>query len=195
MSHDFGLAVPPRRPKSSVCTEVTENYSSVPYLHRIRRARCIHGKCCTRLNKTVSDENMNQLLTAAITVFSGVLVYTAGQYFLKLILEPIFEIRKAVARINYLIVYYANIMHSSSKESDYVKNELRAAASRLLELMHIPAWYGLSRRLFDMPDEESLLAAIPQMIGLSNSVGQQTPYDPKDDRIKEIRRLLKLKEI
>lgn len=140
-------------------------------------------------------EGMKQLLTAAMTVFSGVLVYTAGQYFLKLILEPIFEIRKAVARVNYLIVYYANHMYSPSEESDRVRNELRESTSRLLELMHIPAWYGLSHRLFDMPDEESLLAAIPQMIGLSNSVGLKTPYDPKDERIKEIRRLLKLKAI
>ncbi len=105
------------------------------------------------------------------------------------------EIRKAIARINYLIVYYANKMYSPSEESDYLRDELRASASRLLEIMQIPAWYKLSRHLFDMPSEGSLLAAIPHVIGLSNTVGKKDPYNPKDDKIKEIRRLLRLKEI
>ena len=138
---------------------------------------------------------MSGPLTASITVLTGVIIYILGQYFLKLILEPIFELRKAIARINYLIVYYANRMYTPSKESEYVRDELRASASHLLELMHLPVLYGLSRRLFDMPDAGSLLASIPQMIGLSNTVGEQTPYDPKDERIKEIRRLLQLREI
>ena len=141
------------------------------------------------------EEIMSELLTASITVLTGVIIYIFGQYFLKLILEPIFELRKAIARINYLIVYYANKMYTPSQQSEYVRDELRASASRLLELMHLPAWYGLSRRFFDMPDEGSLLASIHQVIGLSNSVGKQTPYDPKDERIKEIRKLLQLREI
>ena len=138
---------------------------------------------------------MSELVTAALAVLSGVVVYTAGQYFLKCILEPIFELRKAVARINYLIVYYANKMYTPSEESAYVRDELRASASRLLELMHLPAWYELSRHLFGMPSERQLLNAIPQIIGLSNSVGQRTPYDPKNERISEIRKLLKLRRI
>lgn len=40
----------------------------MPYLHRIRRARCILGKCRTRLNKTVRHE-MKIVLAAFYTVF------------------------------------------------------------------------------------------------------------------------------
>jgi hypothetical protein len=64
---------------------------------------------------------MSELLTASITVLTGVIIYILGQYFLKLILEPIFELRKAIARINYLIVYYANIMYTPSQQSEYVR--------------------------------------------------------------------------
>lgn len=121
---------------------------------------------------------MNEFITALITSILGVFIYVTGQYLTKFLLIPMLEIKKLISRINYLVVYNANRMHSPSEESEHAANELREVASRLLETMHIPLRYKWFRIFFNMPKKDSLLAAIPHVIGLSNSIGHKTPYDP-----------------
>jgi len=135
---------------------------------------------------------VSELLTAALAVATGVVVFVVGQYFVRLVIEPVSELRKAIARVNYLMLYYANKMYSPSEDAEYVKKELRESASRLLELVHIPALYRFIYGIFDMPSAKDIENAIPLIIGLSNNVGEKTPDDPKYVRIEEIRKLLKL---
>jgi len=73
------------------------------------------------------------LLTAATTVFGGVLVFVTGQIVTRFILEPILEYRKVVARISEALLAHAHFFADSGPDSAKEKG-LSEAADEIRQL-------------------------------------------------------------
>jgi hypothetical protein len=72
------------------------------------------------------------ILTAAVTVITGVIVYVAGQIVSKFLIEPYQEYRKVVGEIVFALVFYASVSGGTKEErQDEAWRAFRQNAARL----------------------------------------------------------------
>ena len=136
------------------------------------------------------------------TIFAGVFVFVLGQLFIELILNPIKRYKKIKSNIAYCLVFYANIYMNpvatkvylnSKKEKitrDKIRDKIRMLAAELSGFTE--------ERFFCWPNVETIKKVSSLLIGLSNSLESVDPnrlVEHTDDRVKEIKELLKLKSI
>lgn len=113
-------------------------------------------------------------LAAAIT---AVLVFLAGQFLLKLTLEPAVRARETIVRARTTLDYYADVWANPPAprtEPNARQNEASQALRRMGgELRTIPSsvlGYTLIRRLLSLPPREQLNVTATGFIGLSNNL-------------------------
>jgi hypothetical protein len=137
-------------------------------------------------------EFMQEIVTAALTAFFGVVVFVVGQWVQRFVLEPVQEQRKVLGEIAYALLMFGNVGHVAEirarglpvldlEEPIDVVRTVRALASRLQQTLYvIPgyrflAWCGL------VPRREVALAAIPHLIGWSNSIHSGNVATARDE--------------
>ncbi len=111
---------------------------------------------------------------------------------MKFIIEPIHDLRKEIAQTSYLLIFYANKLSQEVEDTNKIKRKFRENACRLLQLSYTPVAYNKLYWLFGMPSKKEIQKTIPEIIGLSNTIGETTPYDPKSERYRLIKNNLKL---
>ena len=122
------------------------------------------------LNATHSISGSSTIL---LTVISGVAVFVVGQVFVKLVLEPLLEMRKLLGGIAYSLSFYANALGSTapSDVGDKARETYRSQACKLREMLEMfpaPLYWVLS--FFRMlPGKRNAKKASRALIGLSNS--------------------------
>lgn len=108
------------------------------------------------------------------TVISGVAVFVLGQILLKLIIEPIQDLKKEIATILNNLIYYANIISNPNANSSEMYKEtsqkLRQHASNLASKVSIIPFYKLWVMLRILPPKENIFQAKLYLIGISNSL-------------------------
>jgi len=108
------------------------------------------------------------------TVISGVLVFVLGQLLLKLVIEPLQELKKEIALTLDSIVFYENISSNpgfnSKEEIDKVSSVLRKHASNLKAKLSIIPFYTFWYMLRILPSKENIEIVSSNLIGLSNSL-------------------------
>ena len=53
---------------------------------------------------------MTELVTVFLTVFSGVVTYIVGQLVLKLLIEPVQDLKKTIGMISYAIIERGSVI-------------------------------------------------------------------------------------
>ncbi len=130
------------------------------------------------------------------TVISGVLVFVASQVFMKLVLDPIDDQRRAIAEVTYRMIYFANAFVGGpfSPSTQEASTKLREASSRLWSTTGLIRGYETWRKigLVTVPRADVENAAA-KLMGLSNTTGDR-PDDGNDRRGRrdEIASLLKI---
>jgi hypothetical protein len=120
------------------------------------------------------------VLTSALTVVGGVLVFVFGQLVQRFIIEPQNEQVKLIGEIAYTLAYYAPIYGYPSPGrvvmgpgginlTEATEDKLRALASHLIASVTTTRWPELADRVFSPPHKD-VLASARALIGLSNSV-------------------------
>jgi hypothetical protein len=116
--------------------------------------------------------------TVFLTVLSGVLTYVAGQLVLKLVIEPVHELRKTIGLISHVLIERANVIQNpgvpTEEVMDITSQELRKLSSLLQSHLYLVPKYDLTARVFRLPSKQELLNASSALIGLSNSVYRAT---------------------
>lgn len=116
--------------------------------------------------------------TVFLTVISGVLTYVAGQLVLKLVLEPVHELRKTIGLIAHALILRANIIHNPGVPSTEVmketSDELRLLSSQLQSHLYLVPKYSFTAKVFRLPTLKQITEASSALIGLSNSVYRST---------------------
>lgn len=114
--------------------------------------------------------------TVLVTVLSGVLTYIIGQLILKLVIEPVQDLKKTIGQISHALVERANIISNpgvpSREVMDVTSAELRKLSSQLHAHIYLVPCYAHIAKLFRLPTKERILTASGALIGLSNSVFQ-----------------------
>lgn len=106
-----------------------------------------------------------------VTIFSGVLVYVIGQIIVKLIIDPVNDLKKAMSGIVYDMVFYGNLLSQPSHsrgEMDEVCKVMRQHSSLLHAATHLIPGYQYIYRLFVLPSPENIKKVTGKLIFLSN---------------------------
>lgn len=139
------------------------------------------------------------------TILSGVLVFVISQFFLRLVLEPIVEYKRTIAKIDNSLKFYSNIIvnpsfPSTDLPSDYVeaKSVLRKLSSELESNYKIIPFNRLLVFIKLLLPKRNIDKAATALIWISNVVGNNdetgTANVPflADEKINQILQLLDL---
>lgn len=130
--------------------------------------------------------------TVFFTVLSGVLTYVAGQLVLKLVLDPVHELRKTIGQVAHTLILRANIISNpgvpSKEVMDATSDELRALSSQLQSHLYLVPKYSLTAKVFRLPTLRQISEASSALIGLSNSVYRSTGnvYEANAKRVEAV---------
>jgi len=130
------------------------------------------------------------------TIISGVAVFVLGQILLKLIIEPIQDLKKEIATTLNNLIYYANIISNPNTNSPEKYKEtsqkLRQHASNLASKVSIIPFYILWVSLRILPPKENIFKAKTYLIYISNSLFQSKYNDgmKNSEKSEEIQKLL-----
>ena len=116
------------------------------------------------------------MLTAAITVVLGFVIFVLGQIAQRFFLEPIQEQKRVIGEITHAVVQYANVSDKSPPEIRLeAHQELRDLAARLnATLRTIPLYRYFEARGW-VEKKENVNAARSGLVGWSNSVVMEKP--------------------
>jgi hypothetical protein len=120
-------------------------------------------------------------MTNLLTVVTGVLIFVVSQYLLKLVLEPVVELRRTIGKIvNTLSVYHHVLQVPESHEIQIRKEvveKIEQLSGCLFEaILAIPA-YRCIRRIFSLPSQNDILEVadkIQSIAGISQSGAKWT---------------------
>lgn len=116
--------------------------------------------------------------TVFLTVFSGVLTYVAGQLILKLVIEPVHDMKKTIGHVSYSLIEHANVISNPGvprqEVMDGTSKHLRRLSSEIHSHLYLVPVYPVSAAIFRLPKKGDVLEASKALIGLSNSVFQRT---------------------
>jgi len=133
----------------------------------LRRAyRAAHGGVgCS------GGEPVNEVLTAAITVVLGFVVFVLGQIAQRFFIEPIQEQKRVVGEIAHAVLYYASVGGTSPPEIRVeAQQKLRDLSARLnATLWTVPLYRFFESRGW-VEKRENVNAAMTGLVGWSNSV-------------------------
>jgi hypothetical protein len=117
---------------------------------------------------------VTELATVFLTVFSGVVTYVIGQLVLKLLIEPVQDLKKTIGMISYALIERASVISNPGNSPEDVMNdtvrELRKLASHLRAHLSLIPCYPVSARMFSLPCQVNIDQAMRNLIGLSNGI-------------------------
>jgi hypothetical protein len=114
---------------------------------------------------------LTQVLTAALTVVLGFVVFVLGQIAQRFFIEPIQEQRRVIGEIAHATVYYGNVGKLSEPERRLeASGTLHELASKLRSTLWTVPLYKPCQFLGLVKREQRVLTASSHLIGWSNSV-------------------------
>ena len=106
------------------------------------------------------------------TVIAGVLVFVVGQLFLKLVIEPVHQLKRTMADISHTFIQYAYVIHNGSVVSPELRDEvfekLRQLSGQLYADMALIPWYPLFGKLFFLPSSIKVYESAKKLIAVAN---------------------------
>lgn len=130
--------------------------------------------------------------TVFITVLSGVLTFVIGQVLVKLVLDPVQELRKTIGQISHTLIERANVIANPGVPTQEVMDEtsdsLRKLSSQLHAHLFLVPLYEKTAAIFQLPSKKALLEASDRLIGLANGVyrADETIYEVNAKRVESV---------
>lgn len=130
--------------------------------------------------------------TVFLTVMSGVITYVVGQLVMKLVVEPVHEMKKTIGLISHSLVEHADVIHNPGVPSEEIirstSKHLRNLSSQLHGHLYLVPFYKFTAKIFFLPSQEKILSASNALMGLSNSVFRASDriYEHNVKRIEKI---------
>ena len=117
------------------------------------------------------------------TVLSGVTVFVLGQILVKLVIEPVQQLKKTIGEICYALHYYSNkYSNPNNLDTDTSKETqeaIRHISCQLAKDFSTVPFYSLTRIVFFLPSREHIFDARTKLIGISNWLlvkGAKAPF-------------------
>lgn len=113
-------------------------------------------------------------MTIFLTILSGVLTFVIGQIIVKLVIDPVQDMKKTIGLISHTMVERANVISNPgiSKEEvmEATSAELRKLSSQLHAHLCLVPFYSHTSRVFGLPTAVQVRSAAEALIGLSNGL-------------------------
>jgi hypothetical protein len=144
------------------------------------------------------------IVTAALTILGGTIVYVVGQLFSKVFIDPLQNLRKAIGEMRFNLTFHASEIHTPAnrtpEKSDRVRDALLRNSCDLLAILQTVSFYRLASTFRMAPTQKSIEAVAVQLRGLSTYVHETGPkangeLDVIARRIMRIETLLGLKPL
>ena len=130
--------------------------------------------------------------TVFITVLSGVLTYVAGQLVLKLVIEPVQDMKKTIGEVSHSLIEHGQAIHNPGLLTDEAMtnaaSQLRRLSSKLHAHLYLVPRYDWTAKLFQLPEKAQLLTAATDLVALSTSLYKATDkiYEQNAKRLERI---------
>lgn len=130
--------------------------------------------------------------TVFFTVLSGVITFVIGQIVVKLLLDPVQDMKKTIGQISHTLVergaVIANPGVTTKEIMDETSDSLRRLSSQLHAHLYLIPLYGATSKVFRLPSKDKLLVASSALIGLSNSVyrADDKVYEANAKRVENV---------
>ena len=119
-----------------------------------------------------------------LTVLTGTLIYVSGQVIVKLVIDPVQELKKTIGQISHSLVELANVIANPGVPKEEVisdaSKQLRNLSSQLHGHLYLIPKYSITTRIFKLPKKNELLEASDSLRSLSNSL-----YDARNEKVYE----------
>jgi len=131
-------------------------------------------------------------ITVLLTVLSGVLTYVIGQIILKIIIEPVQDMKKTIGQISHSLIEHANVIQNPGVPSEETMHKtsqhLRMLSSQIQAHLYLVPKYKFTAFIFRLPSQKQVLEAAKNLIGLSNSVfrASENTHEYNSKRVEKI---------
>ncbi|MDP5239954.1 hypothetical protein Q9Q94_10440 [Uliginosibacterium sp. 31-16] len=106
------------------------------------------------------------------TVISGTCVFIFGQLVLKLLIEPVHQLKRTLADISHTFVVHADLLCNidviSTEQKDELRSRLRTLCGQIHSDMALIPCYSIVRWIFFLPQKDNLYAGAQNLIGIGN---------------------------
>ncbi len=121
---------------------------------------------------------MSTGITIFTTIISGVTVFVLGQIFLKMVIEPIQNLKATISKVAHCLnndyVVFMNADVISKKETQETYKKLRNLGAQLYADLHLVPLYRFFRYIFGLPSFNNLVEASDKLFGISNKMYSKT---------------------
>jgi hypothetical protein len=142
-------------------------------------------------------------------ILAGVIIYVAGQIIVKIVIDPVQELKRVIADIAFKLIHYSHVYRiaasgeegTSAEEAqttvdpeklEEAANEYRKLASMLNAGYHLVPFYTIARLLFFLPKEADIIDARNELIEMSEEIFSAPKSFVISERRKSIERRLKV---
>jgi hypothetical protein len=120
-------------------------------------------------------------------ILSGVIIYVAGQIIVKIVIDPVQELKRVIADIAFKLIHYSHVYRiapsgdpdASGEEEqkgvdpeklEQASDEYRKLASMLNAGYRLVPFYAVAKLLFFLPKEADLIDARNELMEMSEEI-------------------------
>ena len=142
-------------------------------------------------------------------ILAGVIIYVAGQIIVKIVIDPVQELKRVIAEIAFKLIYYSHVYRVTSSEDEEASeekaqksvdsekleqaaDEYRKLASMLNAGYRLVPFYGITKLLFFLPREADIIEARNALLEMSEEIFAAPKSFVISERRKSIEKSLKV---
>ncbi len=142
-------------------------------------------------------------------ILAGVIIYVAGQIIVKIVIDPVQELKRVIAEIAFKLIYYSHVYRiapsgeegASGEEAqrsvdpqklEQAADEYRKLASMLNAGYRLVPFYSIAKLLFFLPREADLIEARNELLEMSEEIFAAPKSFVISERRKSIEKSLKI---
>ena len=142
-------------------------------------------------------------------ILAGVIIYVAGQIIVKLVIDPVQELKRVIADIAFKLIYYSHVYRiapsgdegASGEEAqksidpeklEQAADEYRKLASMLNSGYRLVPFFKIAKLLFFLPKEADIIEARNELLEMSEEIFAAPKSFVISERRKGIEKLLKV---
>jgi hypothetical protein len=140
-------------------------------------------------------------------ILAGVIIYVLGEIVVKIVIDPVQELKRVIADIAFKLIHYSHVFKLSSAEDtsdeasektidrerlEQAADEYRKLASMLNAGFRLVPFYPLARVLFFLPREADIIDARNELIEMSEEIFAAPKSFVIAERRKRIEKKLKV---
>jgi len=140
-------------------------------------------------------------------ILAGVIIYVLGEIIVKIVIDPVQELKRVIADIAFKLIHYSHVFKLSSAEDtpdeasektidreklEQAADEYRKLASMLNAGFRLVPFYALIRVLFFLPREADIIDARNELIEMSEEIFAAPKSFVIAERRKHIEKKLKV---